>query len=92
LGSRNSGKQHREEGVEQHGQHDIQERHPLHRVARDRAIGPLGLDVGAGLGIDVDIARAAAAADIECMAWLIALIVSVCLKISVALAETPVRY
>ena len=30
--------------------------------------------------------------DIECMAWLIALMVSVCLKISVALAETPVRY
>ena len=55
LGHQEQREKDREQRVEQHGKHDVEQWHPFHRVAGNRAIGPFGLNVGARLRIDIDI-------------------------------------
>jgi hypothetical protein len=90
LGQQEQREEHRKQRVEEHGQHDIEERHPLHRVAGDRTIGPLGLNVGAGLGVDIDIARAARAAIVHGLAHRVDR--QRLLEDLGRIRETPVRY
>ena len=59
LGHQEQREEHRKERVEYDRQDDIEDRDPLHRVMRDRGIGPFGLDIGAGLREHID-ARCAA--------------------------------
>src|SRR3546814_2393079 len=47
-------KQDREQRIEDNGQHNVQQRNPLHRTAGDRRIGVAGLDVRARLSKSVD--------------------------------------
>jgi hypothetical protein len=49
---------HREHREEDDGQHDVQDRHPGHRLLRDRIVGVACLNVGAGLREGVDRRRA----------------------------------
>ena len=63
LGQQEQREEDRKQGVEQHGQHDVEQRHPFHRGVGNRAVGPLSLDIGAGLGVDIDATGPARAAE-----------------------------